>query len=151
MESAIGRIDEDKRRLMYKDVRSLHVLKSLSSFLFDRMLSSFQTNVSGLKELSMYSAADQLAELAAILCSLDQPPSTQLMEAILGFELNDDVGREGFDLDEAVKSELANAEKALAAIRGFNARVPIEDILKVVITSYSIHYTKLYDRGRRSR
>jgi len=131
MESAIGRIDEDKRRLMYKDVRSLHVLKSLSSFLFDRMLSSFQTNVSGLKELSMYSAADQLAELAAILCSLDQPPSTQLMEAILGFELNDDVGREGFDLDEAVKSELANAEKALAAIRGFNARVPIEDILKV--------------------
>lgn len=131
MESALGRIDEDKRRLMYKDVRNLHVLKSLSSFLFDRMLAAFQTNVSGLKELSMYAAAEQLAELAAILCSLDQPPSARLMEAILGFELNDDVGREGFDLDEAVTTELASAEKALAAIRGFNARVPIEDILKV--------------------
>jgi len=131
LESAISRIDDDRRRLMYKDVRNLHVLKKLSSFLFDRFLGAFQTNAAGLKEMSMYAASDQLAELAAILCSLDQPPSLRLMEAIIGFAFNDDIGAEGFNLEEAVGRELANAEKALAVIRGFNARVPIEDILKV--------------------
>lgn len=130
-ESAIARIDEDQRRLMYKDVRSLSVLKKLSSFLFDRFLGAFQTNLSGLKELSLYTASDQLADLASILTSLDQPPSMKLMEAIIGFALNDDLGLESFNLEEAVGRELANAEKALAAIRSFNARVPIEDLLKV--------------------
>lgn len=131
LETAIAKIDEDQRRFMYKDVKNLYVLKKLSSFLFDRFLAAFQTNAAGLKELSMYSAADQLAELAAILSSLDQPPSMRLMEAIIGFALNDEIGREGFKLEEAVSKELASAEKALAAIRGFNARVPLEAILKV--------------------
>ncbi len=131
LESAISKIGEDQRRAMYKDVKNLHVLKKLSSFLFDRFLGAFQTNTTGLKELSLYSAADQLAELAAILSSLDQPPSMRLMEAIIGFSLNEDIGREGFKLEEAAGKELAGAEKALAAIRGFNARVPLEHILKV--------------------
>ena len=131
LETAIGRIDEDQRRMMYKDVKNLHVLKKLSGFLFDRFLTSFQTNAAGLKELSMYSAAEPLAELASILSSLDQPPSMRLMEAIIGFALNDDIGREGFRLEEAAAKELAGAEKALAAIRSFNARVPLEEILKV--------------------
>ncbi|MBU0926119.1 MAG: DUF5312 domain-containing protein [Spirochaetes bacterium] len=131
LESAISRIGEDQRRLMYKDVKNLHVLKKLSSFLYDRFLGAFQTNAAGLKEMSLYAASDQLAELAAILSSLDQPPSMKLMEAIIGFAFNDDIGREGFKLEEAVQKELSNAEKALAAIRGFNERVPMEDILKV--------------------
>lgn len=130
-ESAIARIDEEQRRLMYKDVRNLSVLKKLSSFLFDRFLTAFQTSMSGLKELSLYTASDQLADLASILTSLDQPPSRRLMEAIIGFALNDDLGLESFNLEEAVGRELANAEKALAAIRSFNARVPIEDLLKI--------------------
>ncbi|PKL26431.1 MAG: hypothetical protein CVV47_00420 [Spirochaetae bacterium HGW-Spirochaetae-3] len=131
LESAIARIDDERRRLMYKDVRNLHVLKKLSGFLYDRFLGAFQTNAAGLKEMSMYAASDQLAELAAILCSFDQPPSLRLMEAIIGFALNDEIGAEGFNIEEAVGRELANAEKALAVIRGFNARVPIEAILKV--------------------
>ncbi|PKL07776.1 MAG: hypothetical protein CVV51_12345 [Spirochaetae bacterium HGW-Spirochaetae-7] len=131
LDSAVSKIGDDQRRLMYKDVKNLHVLKKLSSFLFDRFLGAFQTNASGLKELSLYAASDQLSDLAAILCSFDQPPSMRLMEAIIGFALNDDVGRDGFNLEEAVSAELANAEKALAAIRGFNDRVPVEDILKI--------------------
>ncbi len=131
LDSAMSKIGEDQRRLMYKDVKNLHVLKKLSSFLFDRFLGAFQTNASGLKELSLYAASDQLSDLATILCSFDQPPSLKLMEAIIGFALNDDVGREGFKLEEAVSVELASAEKALATIRGFNDRVPVEDILKV--------------------
>lgn len=131
LESALSRIGDDQRRFMYKDVKNLHVLKKLSSFLFDRFLNAFQTNPAGLKEISLYAAADQLAELASVLSSLDQAPSTRLMEAIIGFALNEDIARPGFNLEEAVKKELGNAEKALAAIRLFNERVPIEDILKV--------------------
>ena len=131
MESAITRIGEDQRRNLYKDVKNLHVLKRLSGFLFDRVLGAFQTNQSGFKEISMYAAIDQLAELASILSSMDQPPSKKLMESIIGFALNDEIGREGFNLEEAVGRELASAEKALAVIRDFNARVPLEDILKV--------------------
>ncbi len=131
MESAFQRIGEDQRRIMYKDVRNLHVLKKLSGFLFDRFLGYFQTNTAGLKELSLYSAADQLEELTSILSSLDQPPSMRLMESIIGFAFNEDVGRQGFDLEAEVGKELSNAEKALGIIRGFNQRVPIEDILKI--------------------
>ncbi|MBN2874839.1 MAG: hypothetical protein JXM71_07070 [Spirochaetales bacterium] len=131
LESAFSRIGDDQRRSMYKDVKNLQVLKKLSSFLYDRLLGSFQTSSAGLKELSMYAASDQLSELAAILTSLDEPPSMRLMESIIGFALNEDVGREGFNLEEAVSKELASAERALAAIRGFNERVPLEDILKI--------------------
>jgi hypothetical protein len=131
METAISRIGEDQRRNLYRDVKNLHVLKKLSGFLFDRFLGAFQTNQSGFKEISMYAAIDQLAELASILSSLDQPPSKKLMESIIGFALNDEIGREGFNLEDAVGRELASAEKALAVIRDFNARVPLEDILKV--------------------
>ncbi len=131
MDSAISRIGDDQRRSLYKDVKNLHVLKKLSGFLFDRFLIAFQTNSSGLREVSMYAVADQLAELASILTSLDQAPSKKLMESIIGFALNDEVGREGFNLEDAVKRELASAEKALAIIRDFNARVPLEDILKI--------------------
>jgi len=131
MESAITRIGDDQRRSLYKEVKNLHVLKKLSGFLFDRFLAAFQTNPAGYKEVSLYAVNDQMAELASILTSLDQPPSKKLMESIMGFSLNDEVGGEGFNLAEAVGKELASAEKALAIIRDFNARVPLEDILKV--------------------
>lgn len=131
MDSIFSRIDEEKRKLVYHDVRSLHVLKKLSTFLFDRFLGSFQTNQAGFKEMSMYSAQDQLSELCSIISSLDQPPSKNLMEAIIGFALNEDMSRDGFNLNEAVSIKLTEAEKALSIIRAFNSRVPLESILKV--------------------
>ena len=54
------------------------------------------------------------------------------MEAILAFDLGDEVANKDFDLEEAIKAESANAGKALGDIRGFNARVPLEAALKLV-------------------
>lgn len=131
LDAAISKIGDEERRSLYREVKNLHVLKRLSGFLFDRFLGSFQTNKAGLKELSMYAAIEQLGDLVSTLSSLDQPPSAKLMEAIIGFALNDEVGREGFDLEEAAARELASAERALAVIREFNASVPLEDILRI--------------------
>ncbi len=131
LESALSRMEEDYRRLMLQDVRNLQCLKKLSGFLFDRLINGFQPSQSGRKELSFYTAADQLEQLATILLALE-PPSAKLMEAILAFDLGDEVGNKDFDLDEAIKAESANAANALGAIRGFNARVPMEAALKLV-------------------
>ncbi len=131
LESALSRMEEDYRRLMLQDVRNLQCLKKLSGFLFDRIINGFQPSQSGRKELSFYTAADQLEQLATILLALE-PPSAKLMEAILAFDLGEEVGNKDFDLDEAIKAESANAANALGAIRGFNARVPLEAALKLV-------------------
>lgn len=131
LDSALARIDESQRRLMYLDVRSLHILKSLSVFPFDKFLSAFKPNAAGQRELSIYSASDLLSDLAAILTSLDTPPSGKLMETLIGFAHNEDFSNENFDIEGASRGELEKAEQALAAIRAFNARVPIEALLKL--------------------
>ena len=131
MESAMSHISDEQRRAMYHDVRSLHVLKKLSGFLFDRLIGSFQADASGRQQLAFHMVADHLRDLGTILASLDQPPSLRLMEALLAFVFNDDLGKEDFDLDAAVQSELVKADKALAAIRAFNARVPIESLYRL--------------------
>lgn len=129
-ESALSHIDEDSRRHMLRDVRNLHALKKLSGFLFDRLIAGFQPSLSGRKELSLYSVSEQLDELAAILASLD-PPSAKLMEAILAFSLGEDLANRNFDLEDAVKKEMSGADKALNAIRAFNARVPMGGLVKM--------------------
>lgn len=131
MEQAFAKIDEEKRKHIYYDVRSLHIIKKLSGFLFDRLLGSFETSQAGFKTVQMYSVQEQLAELCSIVSSLDQPPSRNLMEAIIGFALNDEIGKENFNLDEAVSVNIADAEKALSAIRNFNDKVPLESLLKI--------------------
>ncbi|HAE22635.1 MAG TPA: hypothetical protein DCG47_09985 [Spirochaetaceae bacterium] len=131
LESALSRMEEDYRRLMLQDVRNLQCLKKLSGFLFDRLINGFQSAQSGRKELSFYTAADQLEQLATILLALE-PPSAKLMEAILAFDLGEELANKDSGLEEAIKTESANASKALSAIRSFNARVPLEAVLKLV-------------------
>ena len=67
------RMEEDYRRLMLQDVRNLQCLKKLSGFLFDRLINGLQPSQSGRKELSFYTAADQLEQLATISWPLSPP------------------------------------------------------------------------------
>lgn len=130
-ESALGRMEEDHRRAMLQDVRNLQCLKKLSGFLFDRMLNAFHPGPSGRRELSFYTVNEQLFDLATLLSSLE-PPSIKLMEAILAFDVGERVADKSFDIEELVKNELAEASKALAAIRSFNARVPLLSYLRLL-------------------
>jgi len=130
MENALTMISEDQRRNMYHDVHSLYVLRKLSVFPFDRFLASFQVNAAGQHEMSFWAAADNLTELDSILGSIAVPPSMKLMEALLAFEFNDDYSSKGFNLDAAIKEELVKADQALSGVRTFNARVPLDILLK---------------------
>ena len=130
-DAALTGIPENQRRAMSTDVKNLYALKKLSSFLFDRFLGSFQPSPSGRKELSMYAALDQLASLCSILSTMERPPSARLMEAIFAFNFNDELRKPDYDLEAAVKKEMASAERALNVIREFNATVPMQQIVKL--------------------
>jgi hypothetical protein len=130
-DAALTGIPENQRRAMSADVSNLNALKKLSSFMFDRFLGAFQPGSSGRVELSMYAVLEQLSTLCSILLSMEQPPSVRLMEAIFAFSLNDELQKPGFDLEAAVKKEMAGAERALSVIRVFNATVPMQQIVKL--------------------
>ncbi|HOX92957.1 MAG TPA: DUF5312 family protein [Spirochaetales bacterium] len=144
-ETAMSHIDEDSRRSMLHDVRNLHALKRLSAFLYDRLLGQFRPAQNGRKELSVLAISEQLLDLAEILSALETP-SARLMESMIAFSMGEDMGNENFDLDAAVKKELGQAEKALQAIRSFNARVPmallVNDLLVVNVASRGIVNSK---------
>jgi hypothetical protein len=142
-DAALTGIPENQRRAMSADVRNLNALKKLSSFLFDRFLGAFQPGPSGKTELSMYTVLDQLTTLSSILISMEQPPSARLMEAIFAFSLNDELQKPGFDLEAAVKKEMASAEKALNVIRAFNATVPMQQILKLAYEDPNLQVDQL--------
>ncbi|MFH2114584.1 MAG: DUF5312 family protein [Spirochaetota bacterium] len=130
-DAALTGIPENQRRAMSVDVKNLYALKKLSSFLFDRFLGAFQPSPSGRTELSLYAALDQLSNLCSILSTMERPPSARLMEAIFAFSFNDELQKPGFDLETAVKKEMASAERALNVIREFNATVPMQQIVKL--------------------
>jgi hypothetical protein len=142
-DAALTGIPENQRRAMSADVKNLNALKKLSSFLFDRLLGAFQTSPSGRKEVSMYPVLEQLSTLCSILLSMEQPPSVRLMEAIFAFSLNDELQKPGFDLEAAVKKEMASAERALNVIRGFNATVPMQQIVKLAYEDPNLQIDQL--------
>lgn len=131
LESVLEAIDEGQRAVMYRNVRSLFCLKELSSFLFDRALSSFSgPSDSQSSSCPAYLLQDQLAALNDILFSLDLPPTMALLESVFVFDLQDRAGTEGFDLVAETRALLSRAEEALSAIRQFNQRVPLTAVIR---------------------
>lgn len=129
LEAILETIDEAQRAVMYRNVRSLFCMKELAAFLFDRTLSAFSGSNDG-KTCPTYLLLDQLMVLNDILFSLDFPPSMSLLESLFVFDLQDQVGVQGFDLETETKKLLAKAEEALSRIRQFNQSVPLTAILR---------------------
>lgn len=133
IDNAFLLIGEEQRRAMYQNVHGLFVLKSLSAFQFERLMKPFTAGYSDRHEVSLSAVSDQLRELGAILGALELPPSRQLMEAFFSFFFADQMEDRNFDLEAAVRAELTNTEKALSAIRGFNNRVPLHNIIRLAL------------------
>ncbi|MFA6508372.1 MAG: DUF5312 family protein [Treponemataceae bacterium] len=129
LESILETIDEAQRAVMYRNVRSLFCVKELASFLFDRTLSAFSGSLDS-KTCPAYLLLDQLMVLNDILYSLDFPPSMPLLESLFVFDLQDQVGAEGFDLELETKKLVTKAEEALMRIRQFNQNVPLTAMLR---------------------
>jgi len=91
----------------------------------------------------MYAALDQLSSLCSILLTMERPPSVRLMEAIFAFSLNDEMQKPGFELEVAVKKEMASAERALDVIREFNTNVPMQQLIKLAYEDPNLHTDQL--------
>jgi hypothetical protein len=131
MEDAFAAITEDQRNAMYHNARSLHCLRELSSFLFDRILMAFgfEPAASG-QACSINVVREMLQTLNNILFSLRAPPSHVLLESLFIFLLQEKAGDPEFDINREMRSLLSKAENALVTIRTFNTRIPLTLILR---------------------
>jgi len=129
----LSSISEDSRRRMYADVRSLTFLRRVAGFLYDRLFACFEEGPAGILESPFVNARELMAELADCLYSMAAPPSLKLMESLLVFQMRDEMENPDFDAEEALKVQLSRVEEALSHIRTFNARVPLYDILRLVL------------------
>jgi hypothetical protein len=139
MEDAFAAITEEQRNAMYHNARSLHCLRELSSFLYDRILMAFgfEPAVSG-QVCSINVVRELLVNLNNILFSLQSPPPLPLLESLFVFLLQDRTEDQDFDMGREMRSLLVKAENALVTIRTFNSRVPLTLILRCASRDMSL-------------
>jgi len=114
LDDILQTIDETQRRRMYQNARSLQCLWELSSFLYDRLISSFSHDVpSDGPSCPAYLIVDQLYALNNILISLKTPPSIPLLESLFVFLLQDRMDEPGFDMTAETENLLNRSEEAL--------------------------------------
>jgi hypothetical protein len=142
---AIAEMPDEGRRAMYQDLRSVLFLKRLSGFLFERLLQAFRPGAdpSGGEAASLFEVRDLLLELGDILLSMSEPPSIELMEALFVASERDELAKRGADAESLLGADIAKAESALSRIRGFNARVPLGDLLCLASGNPSYHPREL--------
>jgi hypothetical protein len=127
MEEVFAGITEAQRAAMYRDARSLNCLKELSSFLYDRILLTFNGGEEG--QVCPVNLVKELLEtLNNILFSLKDPPSLALLESLFVFIPRERAVESGSAGD--IEQLLSRAEKALVNIRNFNQSLPLTLILK---------------------
>jgi len=135
MEEAISSISEEQRNAMYFNARSLHCLKELSAFVFDRVIMAFG---SAGQTCPANVVRDLLLNLDNILFSLKDPPTLSLLESLFIFVLQSRTGEKDFDMSREMRKLLGKAENALAEIRNFNKRIPLTRILRCVFRDMSL-------------
>ncbi len=131
LDSIFQNINDDERRIMYRNARSLHCLKELASFLFDRLSSAFaqDAQTKGVTAPT-YLVLDQLYALNNVLFSLQDPPSMALLETLFIFMLQERNLESQIDLNTELKTLLSRAEESLGRIRQFNKRIPLTAIIR---------------------
>ena len=131
MDDAFSMITEDNRNNMYLNARSIHCLKELSSFLYDRVIMAFGFNSAvNADACSVAVIRELLLSLNNILISLKRVPDTPLLQSLFIFTLQERSGEPGFDMNREIRSLLTKAEESLAVIREFNKQVPLTWIIR---------------------
>jgi hypothetical protein len=144
IESVIAGISDDQRNAMYQNARSLLCLKQLASFLYDRLILSFNKHGQDEGPVCPVSLVkSQLVQLNNILFSLKTTPSITLMSSIFVFIMQEHKGEDGYDETGEMQKFTTRAEKALETIRAFNRRVPLTRILRCASRDMSLQPSEL--------
>ncbi|MDR1866676.1 MAG: DUF5312 domain-containing protein [Treponema sp.] len=133
IEHTLEDITAAQRKIMYTNIRTLICLKELSSFLYDRVLLSFsfEPSLAG-KACSGHIIREQLINLNNILFSFRNPPSSELLESLFMFVLQNRKQEENFDRDSEMIKLLEEAKQCLDVVRVFNKYVPLTLILRCI-------------------
>lgn len=132
LQDTLDEIGESDRQLMYRNIQLLHWLQSLASFGFERLIDRFD-GIVGERMCQATTIVPALKELAAILQRLSVPPTTRLVSALFLFEARERLSEKEFDLETSLQVGVESARDALAEIRRFNAEIPLNDIIRVVV------------------
>jgi hypothetical protein len=131
VDRTLSAIAADHRSAMYENAKSLLYLKQLSSFLFDRLILSFNKQSGEASVVCPVSLSkNQLTTLCNILFSLRSTPSITLLCSMFVFIMQEHKNEDGYDEEAEIQKFTARAEKALDTIRTFNRRIPITRILR---------------------
>ena len=138
VEAKLNAIPEEAREAMYENSRSLFLIKTLSSFLFDRLLMSFnqvkdKDGKGGEGESTVCLVTlvrAQLIELANILSSFKTTPPPHVLSSLFIFSLAEDGGNAVVHNDAELQLFLQKAERALDVIRNFNKNIPLVSIIR---------------------
>ncbi|MDR2631166.1 MAG: DUF5312 domain-containing protein [Spirochaetaceae bacterium] len=136
MEKDMVLISEKQKNSMYANARSLHCLKALSTFLFDRLILNF-SNHSGGPSCTAGMVKDQLIILQNVLFSLKYFPSMALLESLFVFTLQESSDKKA-DFEMELDRLLARAERSLEIIHEFNQQVPLTQILRCTCRDLSV-------------
>lgn len=137
MEDALSAITEEQRNVMYFNARSLHCLKELASFVFDRVIMAFGIGSAG-QNCSVNVIRDLLQNLNNILFSLKEPPQLSLFESLFIFVLQEKSSEKDFDITREMRNLLSKAENALVTIREFNKQIPLTRVLRCAFRDMSL-------------
>lgn len=131
-EDILRSMTDDRRRSIYTDLRSLMFLRSLSGFLFDRLLGHWKQQPGGFVGASFSSTRELLLELGDLLYSIALPPSTELLEALFVTASQEAMIQPDFDAESVMGADFQAGAEALQGIRSFNSKVPIAAMLRIV-------------------
>jgi hypothetical protein len=131
LEEELALITEKQKNIMYTNTRSLHCLKALSIFSFNRILLKFSDRGGGQGPMCTAGMVkDQLTNLQNVLFSLKHTPSPTLLESLFVFTLREHLKDKKMDVTTEMDRLLAQAEKSLNTIRDFNREVPVTQIVR---------------------
>ncbi|MFP3091306.1 DUF5312 domain-containing protein [Treponema sp. TIM-1] len=131
MEKTLALITEGQKNTMYANTRSLHCLKALSTFLFDRLILNFSDHAASKGPVCTAGMVkDQLIILQNVLFSLKYAPSLALLESLFVFTLQEGQKDKKMDMGMEMDRLLSQAEKSLGIIHDFNQEVPLTQILR---------------------
>jgi len=125
-------LTDDRRKLLYADLRGLLFLRRLSGFLFDRLLGCWRPGSAESLEATFGQTSELLCELGDLLFSMSVPPSKELLESLIILAEREAGGQSDEAVEKAVSADVDAGIAALQAIRLFNARVPLGQVLRLV-------------------
>lgn len=132
LHDAFEEISEVDRQTMYRDVQLLHWVQSLANFGFERFLGRFGSEDQD-RTCPGNTLLASMKELSSILQRLTIPPSAQLVSSVFLFASREELEQKEFDLEGTLQGSMVRAREALSALRQFNARVPLNDIIRIVV------------------